>query len=103
MPNGLRFDPKAKGLMGQPVRLFCSMKCLEMNNVVDPTQSEKQALLAAGKLGGEYLEYLKKTDLADLTAEEYDTLIEAVVTGYLEFMQTEAAKQMGYDRDVPGT
>lgn len=79
------------------------MKCMEMNNVVDPTKNEKQAMLAAGKLGGEYLEYLKKTDLADLTAEEYDTLIEAVVTGYLDFMHAEAAKQMGYENDVPWT
>lgn len=71
--------------------------------MIDPTPNEKQALSDAGKLAGEYLDYLKKTDIADLTPEEYDTLIEVVVTGYLESMQTLAAKQMGYERDVPWT
>lgn len=69
--------------------------------MIDPTPNEKQALLDSGKLAGEYLDYLKKTDIANLTPEEYDTLIEVIVTGYLESMQTLAAKQMGYERDVP--
>jgi len=103
MPKGFRFDPKVKGLRGQNVRFFCSMRCMEMNNVIDPTPNEQKALLDSGKLAGEYLEYLKKSDIADLTPKEYDTLIEVVVTGYLESMQTLAAKQMGYERDVPWT
>ena len=52
--------------------------------MVDPTEREKAAMKAGGALGGEYLEHLGKTDLMELSADEYEIFIESVVTGYTE-------------------
>jgi hypothetical protein len=50
--------------------------------VIDPTPNERDALEAAGRMGGEFLESIGKTDLARFSVEEWDTFIEAIVTGY---------------------
>jgi hypothetical protein len=55
--------------------------------MVDPTEAEVAALQAAGRLAGEYMEYLKKMDVSTFTEAEWNTLIETVVTGYVEEMQ----------------
>ena len=52
-----------------------------------PSSSTSQAMEAAGKLAGEYMEHLKKTDLMEFSESEYATFIECVVTGYIEEMQ----------------
>lgn len=55
--------------------------------MIDPNEDEVAAMQAAGTLAGEYLEHLKKTDLAAFSDSEWHTLIETVVTGYVEEMQ----------------
>ncbi|CAK0745765.1 hypothetical protein CCP2SC5_1380002 [Azospirillaceae bacterium] len=55
--------------------------------MIDPTPNEIAALEHGGRMGGEYLESLRRTDLAQLTVEQWRTFIEAVVTGYCDHMQ----------------
>jgi hypothetical protein len=50
--------------------------------MVDPTPNEQEALEAASQTAGEFLESIGKTDLAQLEREEWESLIESVVTGY---------------------
>ncbi|MBF0423147.1 MAG: hypothetical protein HQL73_09170 [Magnetococcales bacterium] len=51
--------------------------------MVDPTERELAALRAAAPLAGEYIESLSKTDLTFFTVEEFLTLIQVIVGGYL--------------------
>jgi hypothetical protein len=55
--------------------------------MVDPTQHELEAIMAAGGYGGEYLDSLGKTDLAALTEDEWLTFVECIVTGFTDKLQ----------------
>ena len=55
--------------------------------MIDPTEREKQAMAAGGKLAGEYLDHLKKTDMAELSDDEYATFVECIVSGYVDELQ----------------
>lgn len=55
--------------------------------MIDPTPNERDAMRAAGRLAGEYLDSIGKTDLATLTGEEWTNFIDAVVTGYGDRLQ----------------
>ena len=46
--------------------------------MTDWTERENKVLLAAGKMGGEYLQEIGKTDLAMLTQEEWLTFLQCV-------------------------
>lgn len=59
--------------------------------MIDPNPNEKAAMEAGGYAGGAYLEDLGKSDLAVLSLDEWDTLIEAIVTGYCETLRELAA------------
>lgn len=52
--------------------------------MVDPNEQEQQALRYAGQMGGEYLDSIGKTDLAQLSPEEYARLVEVYVGNYLD-------------------
>ena len=52
--------------------------------MIDPNTHELNALVAASAEGGAYVESLAKTDLALFTAQEWATLIEVIVTAYLD-------------------
>lgn len=52
--------------------------------MVDPTDDEINAMLQAGKSGGDYLDSLGKFDMAQMTHDEWMTFIEAVITTYLD-------------------
>lgn len=52
--------------------------------MIDPNPHELNALAAASAEGGAYVESLGKTDLARFTAQEWDTLVEVIVTAYLD-------------------
>ncbi|GAB4119036.1 MAG: hypothetical protein Kow00104_01180 [Rhodothalassiaceae bacterium] len=54
--------------------------------MIDPTPNEVAAMRHAGNMGGEYLDSLRKTDLATLTEEEWRSFIEAVVSGYVDHL-----------------
>lgn len=58
--------------------------------MIDPTDIEKQAMQKAGQYGGEYLEHLKKTDVGEMSVDEWATFVECIVTGYTESMQNAA-------------
>jgi hypothetical protein len=62
--------------------------------MIDPTPNERAAMAHGGAMGGEYLDSLGKTDLAQLSVEEWHTLIEAIVTGYCDHLRDLA----GHDR-----
>lgn len=57
--------------------------------MVDPSPIELTAMSDAGALGGAYLEEIKKTDLAALTPQEWDTFIQVICGGYVDSL-TEA-------------
>ena len=60
--------------------------------MIDPNEDEVAAMQAAGALAGEYLEHLKKTDLAAFTEGQWNTFIETVITGYVEELQRRTQK-----------
>jgi hypothetical protein len=62
--------------------------------MIDPTPNEEDALEAASQTAGEFLESIGKTDLAQLEREEWESLIESVVTGYADRLR-ELADQDG--------
>jgi len=71
--------------------------------MVDPTPNEQDALEAAGQTAGEYLESLGKTDLALLELEEWESLIESVVTGYTDRLRELADQDWQQVRTVTNT
>lgn len=87
----LRCNRSVKTALADPavpyVQEFCSIKCAEAGQMVDPTEAECQAMEDAAAAGGEHLDAIGKTDLATLTKEEWMTFIEAVCTGFVESMQ----------------
>ncbi|MBF0462238.1 MAG: hypothetical protein HQL87_12665 [Magnetococcales bacterium] len=56
--------------------------------MIDPTQRELAAIRAAGPKAGEYIESLGRTDMALFSVEEFTTLIQVVVSAYLEAKAT---------------
>ena len=52
--------------------------------MIDPTPNEQAAITYGGKMAGEYLDSLGKTDLAILTVEEWQTLLTCIVGGYCD-------------------
>lgn len=54
--------------------------------MIDSTKNEKKAMEVSSKRAGEYLEWLKKTDMETFTPEEWSDFIEVIVTGYFEGM-----------------
>ena len=52
--------------------------------MIDPSDTEAEAMAHAGAMGGEYLDQLGKTDLAVLTPDEWRTFVAAVCGGYTE-------------------
>ena len=55
--------------------------------MIDPTANEKIAMEASSVKAGEYLEWLQKTEMESFTQEEWKTLVEVIVGGYIEAMQ----------------
>jgi len=81
------YDPILAKESGRSGRA-CSMKHLnilkELKGMVDPTTNEIEAALHGGDMGGEYLDWLGKTNLAALSAEEWQQFLLCVVGGYAE-------------------
>ena len=55
--------------------------------MIDSTPNEQAAMEHGGRMGGEYLDSLGKTDLATFTVEEWSIFIECVVTGYCDCLR----------------
>ena len=90
--RGFRFDPKALGLFDSVLH-FCSMRCMG-DRMIDPTKNELKAMEISSERAGEYLEWLKKTDMAEFSKREWSDFIEVIVTGYFEGMQNLAEKAL---------
>lgn len=70
--------------------------------MIDPTPNETAAMVEGGKAGGAFLDSLGKTDLALLTEKEWDTFVEAIITGYCDHLRELAAKDRArLDRLIP--
>ena len=55
--------------------------------MIDPTPNERAAVLHGAEMAGEYLDSLGRTDLAQLSVEEWHMLIEVIVTGYCDHLR----------------
>jgi len=89
--RGFGFDPSLIGLKG-PVLCACSMNCLRLiakrrGAMIDPTPNEKAAFRHGGNMGGEILDSLGKTDLAQLSEAEWLSFVEAIITGYCDALR----------------
>ncbi len=60
--------------------------------MIDPTPNEHAALAYAGDMGGDYLDSLGLTDLAQLSPEQWQTFLSCVIGGYGERLQELAAQ-----------
>lgn len=63
--------------------------------MIDPTPNERAAMEHGGAMAGEYLDSLGKSDLAQFSLEEWQTLIEVIVTGYCDHLRDLAGKDRG--------
>ena len=71
--------------------------------MVDPTPNEQEAMDAASRTAGEYLESVGKTDLAQLEVSEWESLIESVVTGYTDRLRELADQDRAQLKKVQNT
>jgi hypothetical protein len=60
--------------------------------MIDPTPNEIAAMEHGGSMGGEYLDSIGKTDLASLGHDEWKTFVEAIITGYCDYLRELAAR-----------
>jgi hypothetical protein len=60
--------------------------------MIDPSPNERAAIAHGGAMAGEYLDSLGKSDLAQLSVEEWHTLLEVIVTGYCDHLRALAAQ-----------
>lgn len=80
---------------------FCSPRCSEIFMVaraaeIELKTNERDAALAGGKQAGGYLDSLGKTDLADMTADEWAEFCAAMVKGYVSDLQKQAAEYVPF-------
>ncbi len=84
--RGFGYNPELAGESGRPGKA-CSMEHLnilkELKGMVDPTGNEIEAALYGGQMGGEYLDEMGKTNLAALSAAEWQQFLLCVVGGYV--------------------
>lgn len=57
---------------------------------------ERRALEDGGNAGGEYLDSLGRTDLAELEPEEWSRFLALVLTGYADSMRDIVSKEIPY-------
>ncbi|BAE49161.1 conserved hypothetical protein [Candidatus Terasakiella magnetica] len=97
--RGFGFIPRLARLRGPP-EAACSMTCLDTiarwrRTMIDPTPNEITAMEHGGQMGGEYLDSIAKTDLAALSPEQWQTFVEAVITGYCDHLRDLAGRDRG--------
>lgn len=83
---------------------LCSRRCQDIchrrRGVIDPTADEQAAMAAAVPMAGEYVDSLGKTDLVDFSRKEFLTLIEVIVTAYVDRLRDLAEAGRGPE-EVP--
>ena len=55
--------------------------------MIDATPNERAAMEHGGAMAGEYLDSLGKSDLAQFSLGEWQTLIEVIITGYCDHLR----------------
>ncbi|CAA7615758.1 DUF6511 domain-containing protein [Magnetospirillum sp. UT-4] len=70
--------------------------------MIDPTPNEIAAMEFGGRMGGEYLDHLGKTDLATLSAEQWAIFVEAIVIGYGDHLRDLAGRDRCRIDDLAG-
>ena len=85
----------------EPPSFFCSMRCSEVWMVahrkgIELTRDEAASALAGGKVAGAFLEQLGRTDMAQLTREQWGAFCEQLARGYLEALQRQADAQVPF-------
>jgi hypothetical protein len=94
--RGFGYDPLLARRLHGRAAVACSMQCLGIvaraNGMIDPTRNERAAMQAGGDLGGQYLDSIGKTDLSSLTPLEWRTFVEAVVTGFCDYLRDAATR-----------
>ncbi len=63
--------------------------------MIDPTPNERAAMEHGSAMAGEYLDSLGKSDLAQFSLGEWQTLIEVIITGYCDHLRDLAGKDRG--------
>lgn len=76
----------------------CSMTCSsiwgDIRAVTDPNAIELAAMAHASDMAGEYIESLRKTDMAKWTPAEWSAFIEVVCGGYVDSLCAAQAAAM---------
>jgi hypothetical protein len=80
---------------------FCSFECSEVYMMarakkIDLTLDEKAATIAGGKGAGAFLEGIGKTDLAEMTRDEWEGFCAELVRGYVADLQRQADSVIPY-------
>ena len=88
--RGFGFAPALVRMDG-PLRKLCSMRCMHitarLKGMIDPNKHEVNALAAASRMGGEYIDSIAKTDLAAFTEAEWTTLIDVLITAFQDHLR----------------
>jgi|APCry1669190327_1035288.scaffolds.fasta_scaffold204645_1 hypothetical protein len=61
-----------------------------------PLGYNDKALEEAGQAGGEYLDHIKKTDLASLTQEQYTTFITTIIGRYYDVLNKDLENDLPF-------
>lgn len=76
----------------------CSMTCSfiwgDIRAVTDPNAIELAAMAHASDRAGEYIESLRKTDMAKWTPDEWASFIEVICGGYVDSLCQQQAAAM---------
>lgn len=70
--------------------------------MIDPTPNERAAMAHGGAMAGEYLDSLRKTDLAQFSTEEWLILMEVIITGYCDHLRNLAGQDQVRLDDLSG-
>ena len=85
-------DPRREASLRWLCSLACQAICHRRRGMIDPTRHERAAMDHAVAMAGEHIESLGRTDLMTWSAEEFDTLIEVIVTAF-----TDRLRELGDD------
>lgn len=86
--SGFAYDPRLAGVSADPPIASCSYAHLKIiskskGQIVPLTDTENKAVMATGPIAGEYLDKLGKTDLAQMSYEEWMDFIATTCDAFL--------------------
>ncbi|MEO0781937.1 MAG: DUF6511 domain-containing protein [Pseudomonadota bacterium] len=85
---------------GQMTEHLCSQKCAEIyvraKGSIMIKEFEKDAIKEGGNQGAAYLDQLGKTDLSQMTLEEWETFCSLIFTGTTDALQKRADDEIPF-------